>query len=151
MSAFSGMWMRGGGGGRNEAPYKPEALAKQQEVRKRDNADDPMAHCLLVGIPRIFSMPMPFKIVQLRNEVIFLHEAFRGIRVVPTDGRGHPPDHEPAYLGSSVGKWEGDTLVIDVRGFNDRTWLGYGATLHSEQLQVTERLRRSGPETIQVK
>ena len=148
---LSGMWMRATGGGeRNEAPpYKPEALAKQQEFRKRDNADDPMARCLLVGIPRIFSMPMPFKIVQLPNEVVFMHEAFRGIRVVPTDGRGHPEDHEPAYLGSSVGRWEGDTLINDVRGFNDRTWLGYGATLHSEQLQVTERIRRTGPETIQ--
>ena len=148
---LSGMWMRGpsGGAANDPVPYKPEALAKQQEFRKRDNADDPMARCLLVGIPRIFSMPMPFKIVQLPNEVIFLHEAFRGIRVVPTDGRGHPPDHEPAYLGSSVGRWDGDTLIIDVRGFNDSTWLGYGATHHSDQLQVTERLRRTGPETIQ--
>jgi len=148
---LSGVWMRGGGGGGgNETPpYKPDALAKHQDFRKREGADDPMGRCLLVGIPRIFSMPMPFKIVQLANEVIFLHEAFRGIRVVPTDGSGHPPDHEPAYLGSSVGRWDGDTLVIDSRGFNDRTWLGFGATHHSDQLQVTERLRRTGPETIQ--
>jgi hypothetical protein len=148
---LSGMWMRGGGGGAgNEAPpYKPEALAKHQDFRKREGADDPMGRCLLVGIPRIFSMPMPFKIVQLADEVIFMHEAFRGIRVVPTDGSGHPPDHEPGYLGSSVGRWDGDTLVVDVRGFNDRTWLGFGATHHSDQLQVTERLRRTGPETIQ--
>jgi hypothetical protein len=145
------MWLRsaGGGGGNPTPPYKPEALAKQQQFRKRDNADDPMARCLLVGIPRIFSMPMPFKIVQLRNEVIFLHEAFRGIRVVPTDGRGHPDDHEPAYLGSSVGRWEGDTLVIDVRGFNGNTWLGFGATHHSDQLHVIERLRRTSAETIE--
>jgi hypothetical protein len=148
---LSGIWMRGGGGGGgNETPpYKPDAMAKHQEFRKREGADDPMGRCLLVGIPRIFSMPMPFKIVQLANEVIFLHEAFRGIRVVATDGSGHPPDHEPAYLGSSVGRWEGDTLVIDARGFNDRTWLGFGATHHSDQLQVTERLRRTGPGTIQ--
>jgi hypothetical protein len=147
---LSGVWMRGGGGSGNETPpYKPDALAQHQEFRKREGADDPMGRCLLVGIPRIFSMPMPFKIVQLANEVIFLHEAFRGIRVVPTDGSGHPPDHEPAYLGSSIGRWDGDTLVVDVRGFNDRTWLGFGATHHSDQLQVTERLRRTGPETIQ--
>src|SRR6185369_12451448 len=112
---LSGMWMRGGGGPPSEAPpYKPEALAKQDEFKKRQNADDPMGHCLLVGVPRIYSMPMPFKIVQLPTEVIFLHEAFRGIRIVPTDKQQHPEDAEPEYLGTSVGKWDGDTLVVDV-------------------------------------
>jgi hypothetical protein len=149
---LSGMWMQGGaiGGQRSDAvPYTQEALKKVEEFRTRRNIDDPMGMCLLVGIPRIYSMPMPFKIVQLPNEVLFIHEAFRGIRVVPTDGRGHPPDMEPAYLGDSVGRWEGDTLVIDIRSFNDRTWLGYGATHHTDQLQITERLTRIGPETIQ--
>jgi hypothetical protein len=107
-----------------------------------------MGLCLLVGIPRIYQMPMPFKIIQLPNEVVFIHEAFRGIRVVPTDGRGFPDDMEPGYLGNSVGKWEGDTLVIDVRGFNDRTWLGFGATHHTDKMQVTERLRRVDSNTI---
>jgi glucose/arabinose dehydrogenase len=143
------MWMRGGGGPPSEAPpYKPEALAKQDEFKKRQNADDPMGHCLLVGVPRIYSMPMPFKIVQLPTEVIFLHEAFRGIRIVPTDKQQHPEDAEPEYLGTSVGKWDGDTLVVDVRNFKENSWLGFGATLHSDQLQVTERLTRVDSETI---
>ena len=97
-----------------------------------------MGQCLLVGIPRIYSMPMPFRIIQLPNEVIFLHEAFRGIRVVPTEEDLIRTDMEPAYLGDSVGHWEGDTLVIDVRSFNDRTWLGYGATHHTDKMQITE-------------
>ena len=146
---LSGIWMTGGGGQRSDAvPYTAEAQQKVRQFQSRQNIDDPMGLCLLIGIPRIYSMPMPFRIIQLPNEVIFLHEAFRGIRIVPTDGRGHPADMEPAYLGDSVGHWEGDTLVIDVRSFNDRTWLGYGATHHTEQLQITERLTRTGPDTI---
>jgi len=147
---LSGMWMSGGFGGQRSdpVPYTPEAQQKVREFQSRQNIDDPMGLCLLVGIPRIYSMPMPFRIIQMPNEVIFLHEAFRGIRIVPTDGRPHPADMEPAYLGDSVGHWEGDTLVIDVRSFNDRTWLGYGATHHTDQLQITERLTRTGPETI---
>jgi hypothetical protein len=146
---LSGMWMTGGGGQRSDAvPYTPEAQQKIRVFQSRQNIDDPMGLCLLVGIPRIYQMPMPFRIVQLPNEVIFIHEAFRGIRIIPTDGRQHPADVDPAYLGDSVGRWEGDTLVVDVRHFNDRTWLGFGATHHTEQLQITERITRTGPETI---
>jgi hypothetical protein len=145
---MSGMWLRAGGNFRNEPPpYKPEALAKHQEYRKRLNIDDPIGRCFL-GIPRSYTMPVPFKIVQLPNETIFLYEMFKGIRIVPTDGSGHPEDHEPSYMGSSAGHWEGNTLVIDVRGFNGKTWLGNGASHHSDQLQITERLTRTSPETI---
>ena len=102
-----------------------------------------MGQCLLVGIPRIYSMPMPFKIVQLPNEVIFIHEAEASASFRPMDGP-HPDDMEPAYLVNSVGHWEGDTLVIDVRAFNDRTWLGYGATHHTDKMQITELFTRTG-------
>lgn len=147
---LSGVWMSGGFGGQRSdpVPYTPAAQQQVRVYQSRQNIDDPMGLCLLVGIPRIYSMPMPFRIIQMPNEVIFLHEAFRGIRIIPTDGRDHPPDFDPAYLGSSVGRWEGDTLVVDVRHFNDRTWLGYGATHHTDKLQITERLTRTGPETI---
>jgi hypothetical protein len=148
---LSGMWMSGGapGGQRSDpVPYDAKAQAKLQEFRQRQNMDDPNGFCLLPGIPRIYQMPMPFKIIQLPAEVIFIHEAFRGIRVIPTDGRPHPEDMEPGYMGNSVGKWEGDTLVVDVRGFNDKTWLGYGAVHHSDQMQITERITRTGPQTI---
>jgi hypothetical protein len=148
---LSGMWMSGGapGGARSDAvPYDAKALEKIEQFRRRQNIDDPNGLCLLPGLPRIYQMPMPFKIIQLPNEVVFIHEAFRGIRVVPTDGRPHSPDVDPGYMGDSVGKWEGDTLVIDVRNFNDKTWLGYGAVHHTDKLQITERITRTGPETI---
>jgi hypothetical protein len=73
---------------------------------------------------------------------------FKGIRIIPTDGTPHPEDDEPTYMGSAIAKWEGDTLVIDVRNMHSNTWLGYGASHHSDQLQVTERLRRTSPDTI---
>jgi hypothetical protein len=143
------MWMLGGAGARSDAPpYDAQAQAKIREFQSRQNIDDPDGHCLLPGIPRIYQMPMPFKIIQLPNEVVILHEAFRGIRVIPTDGRKHPDDADPAYLGDSVGHWEGDTLVVDVTSFNDRTWLGYGAVHHTEKLHITERITRTNADTI---
>jgi hypothetical protein len=146
---LSGIWMLGGGGARSDAPpYDAPAQAKIGEFQKRQNIDDPDGLCLLPGIPRIYQMPMPFKIIQLPNEVVFLHEAFRGIRVIPTDGRKHPDDADPAYLGDSVGHWEGDTLVVDVTGFNDKTWLGYGAVHHTDKMHITERITRTSADTI---
>jgi hypothetical protein len=137
------------GGFKNEPPpYQPWAAAKHQEFRDRLNIDDPMGRCLLIGVPRITTMPMPFKIVQLPDEILFLYEAFRGIRIVPTDGRKHPDDLEPGFLGDSVAHWEGDTLVVDVLGFNGRTWLGFGASHHTDELHVTERYTRTDYETI---
>jgi hypothetical protein len=94
-------------------------------------------------VPRSWSLPAPFKIVQLPDEVIIIYELLAGIRIVPTDGREHPDD-EPQFYGTSVGRWEGDTLVIDVRNLNDKTWLAHGGTHHSDQLTVIERLRRTG-------
>ncbi len=147
---FSGMWMWASVAGfRNEPPpYQPWAAAKHQEFRNRLNIDDPMGRCLLIGVPRITTMPMSIKIVQQPNELVFLYEAFRGIRVVPVDGRGHPDDLEPGFLGDSVGRWEGDTLVVDVTGFNGRTWLAFGASHHTDALHVTERYTRTDYETI---
>ena len=113
--------------------------------------DDPSGRCLLVGVPRITSMPLPIKIVQTKDEVIFLYETFHAFRVIPTDGRGHPDDIDPSFMGDSVGRWEGDTLVVDVIGFNDKTWLGAGgATLHTDALHVIERYRRVDMGHLQV-
>ena len=83
-----------------------------------------MARCLLTGVPRITVRPLPFEIVQLRDRVIILYEIHHAFRIIPTDGRPHPDDLEPSYLGDSVGRWEGDTLVVDVTGFNDKHLAG---------------------------
>jgi hypothetical protein len=129
-------------------PYKPEYEAKRQYYLDRRGIDDPMALCLMSGVPRITGRPLPFEIVQLPNRVIMLYEVHHAFRIIPTDGRPHPADIEPSYLGDSVARWEGDTLVVDVTGFNTRTWLAGVGTVHSEQLRVTERYTRDSYDTI---
>lgn len=129
-------------------PYTPEAEARRQGYLARQGIDDPMARCLLTGVPRIKYRPLPFEIVQLPDRVIILYEIHHAFRIIPTDGRPHPADLEPSYLGDSIGRWEGDTLVVDVVGFNDKTWLTSVGTIHSEQLRVTERYTRDSPDTI---
>jgi len=168
---LSGVWLGGGFGlllGEQEAaeirkadaaakrpafqqdppPYKPEAAARRQYYLDRRGVDDPMAKCLLSGVPRITVRPLPFEIIQLPNRVVILYEVHHAFRIIPTDGRPHPDDHEPSYLGDSVARWEGDTLVVDVVGFNTGTWLAGVGTIHSEKLRVTERYTRDTFDTI---
>jgi len=134
---------------RNEPPpYKPEAEALRQQYLDRQGIDDPMARCLLSGVPRINTRPLPFEIVQLPDRVIILYEVHHAFRIIPTDGRGHPDDVVLTYLGDSVGRWEGDTLVVEVVGFNENTWLAGTGTHHSDQMRVVERWTRDSPETI---
>jgi len=134
---------------RVKPPYQDWMLPKLQELHDRRNIDDPQARCLLVGVPRITNEPLPIKIIQTKDEITFLYETFHAFRVIPTDGRKHPDDIDPSFLGDSVAHWEGDTLVVDVIGFNDKTWLGAGgATLHTEALHVIERYRRVDYDTI---
>ncbi|HEX5046198.1 MAG TPA: hypothetical protein VFX89_03675 [Gammaproteobacteria bacterium] len=129
-------------------PYKPDAEKQRQYYLGRKGIDDPMARCLLSGVPRIMFRPLPFEIVQLPNRVLILYEIHHAFRIIPTDGTPHPDDLEPSYLGDSIGRWEGDTLVVDVTGFNDKSWLQGVGTVHSEKLRVTERYTRDTFETI---
>ncbi len=130
-------------------PYQDWILPKVEEIRNRRNIDDPSARCLLVGVPRITNEPLPIKIIQTKDEITFLYETFHAFRVIPTDGRKHPDDVLPSFMGDSVAHWEGDTLVVDVTGFNDKTWIGAGgATLHTDALHVIERYKRVDYDTI---
>ena len=133
---------------REPPPYKPEAEARRLEYVARRGIDDPMARCFLSGVPRITTRPLPFQIVQMPGQVILLYEAHHAFRIVPTDGRPHPDDIDPSFLGDSVGRWEGDTLVIDVLGFNEKTWLAGVGTIHSDKLHVIERYTRDTYGTI---
>jgi hypothetical protein len=136
-------------GNSNEAPpYKPEAEAQRQYFLSRRGIDDPMAQCLLTGVPRINFRPLPFEIVQLPDRMIMLYEIHHAFRIIPTDGREPPEDAEPSYLGESVAHWDGDTLVVDVTSFNTQTWLSGVGTIHSEELKVTERYTRDSFDTI---
>jgi hypothetical protein len=115
--------------------YKPDAEAKRQYYLSRRGIDDPMARCFISGVPRITTRPLPFQIIQMKDRVLILYEAHHAFRIIPTNGAKHPDDLEPSFLGDSVGRWEGDTLVVDVVGFN-------------EKLHVVERYTRDSADTV---
>ena len=112
-------------------------------------SNDPVYGCFPPGLPRIYLHPKPIEIVQLANEVIMLFEYDRIVRHIYTDGRPHDEFLDPPlWMGDSIGKWEGDTLVVDVIGFNDKTWLDRAGHPHSDALHIVERLRRPSRDTL---
>ena len=112
--------------------------------------NDPAFQCFPPGVPRIYLHPFPMQIVVTPKELIMLFEYDHNARHIYTDGRRHPPDLSPSYMGDSIGHWEADTLVIDTVGFNDKTWLDRAGHPHSDQLHVTERLRRIAADRLQI-
>ena len=130
-------------------PYTPEADKRRQYYLDRRGIDDPMARCLISGVPRISFRPLPFQIVQMPGQMIFLYETHHAFRIIPTDGRAHPDDIEPSYLGDSVARWDGDTLVVDVTRFTPYTWFDRSGNFHSDGLHVTERYTALGRDAIQ--
>jgi hypothetical protein len=129
---------------RSAPVYKPELLAKVKDFASRQAATDPTTYsCKPPGVPRIGP---PQQIVQGDRELAFIYSDTNGNywRIVPTDGRPHNADADPSYLGDSVGRWEGDTLVVDDTNFNDDTWFSNAGYFHSTALHVTERLTRKG-------
>jgi hypothetical protein len=133
----------------NRPMYKPQYWDKVQELDYNTNFEDPTFLCQPAGVPR---MGPPTKIAQTANEVIFLYAASDAAtapadyRIIPTDGRKHDPvrARDVLFYGHSVGRWEGDTLVVDSVGFNDLTWLDRGGYFHSDNMRVLERFRREG-------
>lgn len=123
--------------------YKPELLAKVKELDENQVREDPALACAPPGLPRIGP---PQRIVQSARDIAILYEDLNGnfFRLIPTDGRSHRKDIEASAHGDSVARWEGDTLVIEATNFNEETWLGDNGLFHSDQLKVTERLRRVG-------
>ncbi len=130
------------------APYQPGAAKKVLEYYNNRAISDPTARCLPPGIPRLTSFGLfPVQFVQTPKQVVILYEYMNVFRVIPIDGK-HPDDAEPGYLGDSVAHWEGDTLVVDVTNFNDKTWLLGTGTFHSDALHVTERFTRVDKDQI---
>lgn len=108
--------------------------------------DDPEGFCLPPGVPRMAATPFPFQIYQLPDRLIFVYEGGAHMwRIVYTDGRAHSKDATdyPTYLGEGIGRWEGDTMVIDNVGFNDKTWLDAAGHPHTEKLHVIEKYTRT--------
>src|SRR5579863_2869565 len=106
-----------------EAPIRPAAAALFQQRAKTFSNESPLSHCLPEGMPLVEMAPAPYKIIQTPGLTLMLYERDTTFRQVYTDGRQLPEDPQPPWLGYSVGKWDGDTLVVDTIGFNDRGWL----------------------------
>ena len=122
----------------------PWAEREFAERNRRDRVDDPYGYCMPPGVPRIDVLQHPFKIVQTPRLVAMLHETAVNptFRQVFVDGRPLPVAPEPTWLGYSIGRWEGNTLVVDTTGFKDGGWLDRGGHPHSDALAVVERFRR---------
>jgi len=141
----------------NEIPYQPSALAKKKENFEkrlvRVNTDgvrleplDPEAKCYLPGVPRATYMPFPFQIIQGNNKIVMAYEFASASRIVHLDKVEPAP--ADSYMGWSVGRWEGDTLVVDVTGFNDKTWFDRAGNFHSDALHVVERYTPASPDMM---
>ena len=134
--------------GREGAPYQPWAAQKVLEAFNRRGIDDPTAKCLPAGIPRTIMLGLfPQQFVQTSTQIVMLYEYMNVFRVIPLNAK-HPDDLLPSYMGNSVGHFEGDTLVVDVTGFNDKTWLAGTGTFHSDALHITERFTRVDKDQI---
>ena len=125
----------------DERPLTPagaELLRKHGEP----GAFNPTLNCLPDGVPHGDLLPEPFKIIHSPGVIVMLYEVETTFRQIFTDGRKLPADPSPTWQGYSVGRWEGDTLVIETAGFNDSGWLDARGTGHSADLRVEERFRR---------
>ena len=123
-------------------PFQPWAEKVYKERRANDSRDDPTASCVVGGVPRSDLVPYPFKILTVPNMVVILYEAVHSYRQIFTDGRSMPTDPNPAWFGYSVGRWDGDTLIVETAGFNDNVWLDNFGHPATSALRVTERFHR---------
>ena len=127
-------------------PYKPDALAKKKENQEKWLERDPEIKCYLPGVPRANYMPFPFQILQSQSAIFFAYEYAGAVRNIYLKDPGPPP--VDSWMGQSVGRWEGETLVIEANGFNDSTWFDRSGNHHSEAMKVTERYTRTAPDVI---
>lgn len=130
-------------------PYQPSAAAKRVENFRNRRKDDPLGQCYMPGTPRIMYMDFPFQIVQTPTAIAMAFEWSLMYRLIHTDGSKHQQDVTETWMGDSRGRWDGDTLVVDVANFNDKTWFDMAGDFHSEALHVVERYRMTDPDTIQ--
>ena len=126
-----------------EVPFQPWAKALFDERATGSHSkEDPDANCLPQGVPKIDAAPAPWKIVQQPGFIVIVYEAFNLWRQVFLDGRSLAADLNPTWMGYSTGKWDGDVLVVDTRGFNGKAWLDQLGRPSTDALHVTERFRR---------
>jgi hypothetical protein len=138
----------------NKPLYKPEHWDRVQELDQWTNRYDPVMTCLPLGVPR---HGPPVRIFHTEADITMFYRGgidggggYPDFRMIALDGRPHDPDDAFAYsyMGVTVGRWEGDTLVLDSIGFTDETWLGRGGFFHSDQMRVVEKFTRTGNEML---
>ncbi len=151
---LSGVWNGGGpigdiAQGLPKGAVIPMTPAAEKIFHSRQSKDDPEANCLPTGVPRI--SPYPWRIIQDKAHVWFLFEGnIHSYRQIFTDGRAHKEDPDPTWYGDSIGHYEGDTLVVDTIGFNDKFWFDFAGHPHTEQLHTVERYTRKDLGTLEV-
>ena len=151
---FSGVWNGGGPVGDIMPGLLPGEKVEMTAAGKkifdsRLSKDDPEANCLPTGIPRI--APYPWRILQTPTHIFYLFEGnIHSFRQVFLNQSKHPDDPDPTWYGHSIGQWEGDTMVIDTVGFNDKFWFDFRGHPHTEQLHTIERLSRPDLGTLDI-
>jgi hypothetical protein len=132
--------------GAGELPFTPPGA---DTFKSYDPARfDYTGHCLPQGLTRSMNSPFPIQIVQTPKTFAVLYEAWNVFHVVPLDGRSFPKEFEPTWMGTSIGKWDGDSLVVITAGFNGKTNLDTVGHPHSDQMKVTERYARADDKHI---
>jgi hypothetical protein len=123
-------------------PYQPWAAALVKERSAAFSRDDPHTHCLPSNTPRIWALPHRQRIIQTPRELVVLNEFSSAYRQIYTDGRALPVDPQPSWNGYSIGRWEGQALVVETIGLSKSVWLDISGSPISEDARITERLRR---------
>jgi hypothetical protein len=147
---ITGVWQPSGVGVGNiardlkngEVSFTPWAAGVYKERQDTQGKHDPQAYCVLSGTPREDFVPYPFKILYSQGMVVILYEALHSYRQIFMDGRPLPKDPQPTWMGYSVGRWDGDTLVVETAGFVEGGWIDNGGHPSTETTHVTERFRR---------
>ena len=129
----------------DDIPYQPWAAAKKKENFENRMTADPLAKCFLPGVPRVTYLPFAFEITQTPKYMAIAYEYHHTSRIVYTDGSPHAQPLD-LWMGDSRGRWEGDTLIIDVTDFNDQTWFDMAGNFHSDALHVVGRYMPMDPD-----
>ena len=134
------------------APARPWAAAMWTYNHNNASKYDPEGFCLPPGGPRSMATPYPVEFLQQKNRIVLIFEGGGHVwREIHMDGRAHPKDVNPTYFGHSVGHWDGDTLVIDTIGYNEKSWIDYSGNMHTDQLHTVEYLSRPYKEYMHYK
>jgi hypothetical protein len=143
--------------GKSDSPMTPWAAAKYKITGAKYHGDDPntvlsdpVFQCFPPGVPRIYLFNFPMQIVQIPGQILMLFEYDHFVRRIYTNGRPHDASQGPLWMGDSIGKWEGDTLVVDTVDFNDKTLIDRVGRPHSDALHLIERIRHIDRDSLEI-